>query len=66
MLNEPGFMPSQAGWIEVICGGKFSAKTEELIRRTRHCFRHTVDQRRGTSPSPIKYRERSEENINKD
>ncbi|MBY0371642.1 thymidine kinase, partial [bacterium] len=23
------------GWIEVICGGMFSGKTEELIRRTK-------------------------------
>ncbi len=35
MLNEPGFMPSHVGWIEVICGGMFSGKTEELIRRAR-------------------------------
>ena len=25
----------QAGWLEVICGGMFSGKTEELIRRLR-------------------------------
>jgi thymidine kinase len=35
MINEPSFLPSQAGWIEVICGGMFSGKTEELIRRAR-------------------------------
>ncbi len=35
MLNEPSFVPQQAGWIEVICGGMFSGKTEELIRRAR-------------------------------
>lgn len=28
-------MPHQSGWIEVICGGMFSGKTEELIRRAR-------------------------------
>jgi len=28
MLNEPGFVPIQTGWIEVICGGMFSGKTE--------------------------------------
>jgi thymidine kinase len=31
MFIEPGLHPS--GWIEVICGGMFSGKTEELIRR---------------------------------
>ena len=27
--------PINSGWIEVICGGMFSGKTEELIRRIR-------------------------------
>ncbi|MCC5942967.1 MAG: thymidine kinase [Balneolaceae bacterium] len=35
MINEPSFLPNQAGWIEVVCGGMFSGKTEELIRRAR-------------------------------
>jgi len=35
MLYEPSIMPSGVGWIEVICGGMFSGKTEELIRRAR-------------------------------
>ncbi len=35
MMNEPSFLPNHAGWIEVICGGMFSGKTEELIRRAR-------------------------------
>ena len=35
MINEPGFVPGNVGWIEVICGGMFSGKTEELIRRAR-------------------------------
>ncbi|MDZ7714942.1 MAG: thymidine kinase [Balneolaceae bacterium] len=35
MLNEPSFVPQHAGWIEVICGGMFSGKTEELIRRAK-------------------------------
>lgn len=35
MINEPSFLPNHAGWIEVICGGMFSGKTEELIRRAR-------------------------------
>lgn len=35
MLNEPSFVPQQSGWIEVVCGGMFSGKTEELIRRAR-------------------------------
>lgn len=30
-LSQPG-----RGWIEVICGGMFSGKTEELLRRLRH------------------------------
>jgi len=25
----------EGGWVEVICGGMFSGKTEELIRRVR-------------------------------
>lgn len=28
-------IPSNTGWIEVICGSMFSGKTEELIRRVR-------------------------------
>lgn len=28
-------LPRGAGWVEVICGGMFSGKTEELIRRLR-------------------------------
>lgn len=35
MINEPSFLPNQAGWIEIVCGGMFSGKTEELIRRAR-------------------------------
>ncbi len=35
MFHEPGSLPEQSGWIEVICGGMFSGKTEELIRRAR-------------------------------
>lgn len=35
MFNEPSFTPQHAGWIEVICGGMFSGKTEELIRRAK-------------------------------
>jgi len=35
MIYEPSVMPANAGWIEVICGGMFSGKTEELIRRAR-------------------------------
>ncbi|MCC5925277.1 MAG: thymidine kinase [Bacteroidetes bacterium] len=35
MMNEPSFLPANCGWIEVICGGMFSGKTEELIRRAR-------------------------------
>jgi len=27
--------PTNSGWIEVICGGMFSGKTEELLRRIR-------------------------------
>jgi thymidine kinase len=35
MINEPGFTPNHLGWIEVVCGGMFSGKTEELIRRAK-------------------------------
>jgi thymidine kinase len=35
MISEPTFQPNHTGWIEVICGGMFSGKTEELIRRAR-------------------------------
>ena len=35
MLHEPSIIPKNVGWIEVICGGMFSGKTEELIRRAR-------------------------------
>lgn len=28
-------MPANIGWIEVVCGGMFSGKTEELIRRAK-------------------------------
>ena len=28
-------IPINSGWIEVICGGMFSGKTEELMRRLR-------------------------------
>ena len=31
MFIEPGL--HRSGWVEVICGGMFSGKTEELIRR---------------------------------
>lgn len=35
MINEPWFVPANIGWIEVVCGGMFSGKTEELIRRAK-------------------------------
>lgn len=35
MMNEPWAVPRHTGWIEVVCGGMFSGKTEELIRRAR-------------------------------
>lgn len=35
MLHEPTVLTQNVGWIEVICGGMFSGKTEELIRRAR-------------------------------
>lgn len=35
MFNEPIVGQYPYGWIEVICGGMFSGKTEELIRRAR-------------------------------
>ena len=33
MFIEPGLAGERRGWIEVICGGMFSGKTEELLRR---------------------------------
>ncbi|CAN5280730.1 thymidine kinase [soil metagenome] len=38
MINEPWFVPSNVGWFEVVCGGMFSGKTEELIRRARRAY----------------------------
>lgn len=38
MLNEPSFVPRNTGWIEVVCGGMFSGKTEELIRRAKRAY----------------------------
>lgn len=35
MFTEPTMLNRRIGWIEVICGGMFSGKTEELIRRAR-------------------------------
>lgn len=35
MINEPSLVPKEFGWIEVVCGGMFSGKTEELIRRAK-------------------------------
>ena len=35
MINEPSLGPREFGWIEVVCGGMFSGKTEELIRRAK-------------------------------
>lgn len=34
-MLEPTILPHNIGWIEVVCGGMFSGKTEELIRRAR-------------------------------
>lgn len=50
---EP-ILPPGVGWIEVICGGMFSGKTEELLRRVRraqiagqrvHLFKPDLDTR---------------------
>lgn len=35
MYDEPIRLSKNIGWVEVICGGMFSGKTEELIRRAR-------------------------------
>lgn len=43
MLYEPSIVPQNVGWIEVVCGGMFSGKTEELIRRARRA--HIAGQR---------------------
>lgn len=51
MMNP---IPRGAGWIEVVCGGMFSGKTEELIRRLKRaqiarlkvqCFKPMIDDR---------------------
>ena len=57
MVNEPSYLPQEYGWIEVICGGMFSGKTEELIRRAsalrlqdnRSCYKPSVDNRYSSS-----------------
>ncbi|MBT4220885.1 MAG: thymidine kinase [Candidatus Magasanikbacteria bacterium] len=50
----PYRQPKEGGWIEMICGGMFSGKTEELIRRLRRavigrqvvrCFKPKIDNR---------------------
>lgn len=38
MNQEPLFLPKHVGSIEVICGGMFSGKTEELLRRARRAL----------------------------
>jgi len=38
MNQEPWFLPKHVGSIEVICGGMFSGKTEELLRRARRAL----------------------------
>ena len=54
MFIEVNSNNRQAGWLEVICGGMFSGKTEELIRRLRRAqianqevaiFKPSVDNR---------------------
>ncbi len=50
------FINAPSGWIEVICGGMYSGKSEELIRRIRRAqiakqkvqvFKHSLDTRYG-------------------
>jgi thymidine kinase len=38
MIHEPSLQAPGSGWIEVICGGMFSGKTEEMIRRARRAL----------------------------
>ena len=38
MFIEPTVNRDKKGWIEVVCGSKFSGKTEELIRRLRRAI----------------------------
>lgn len=54
MFLEPHQYGGRKGWMEVICGGMFSGKSEELIRRLRRVqiagkrveiFKPTVDKR---------------------
>ncbi|HKJ47122.1 MAG TPA: thymidine kinase [Balneolales bacterium] len=43
MMNEPTVLDKHVGWIEVVSGGMFSGKTEELIRRAKRA--HIAGQR---------------------
>jgi len=54
MIHEPSLHHPESGWIEVICGGMFSGKTEEMIRRAKraliagqevHLFKPALDNR---------------------
>jgi thymidine kinase len=58
MFIEPYNAGKPSGWIEVICGGMFSGKTEELIRRLKRAkianqkveiFKPAVDNRYSTN-----------------
>jgi len=42
-MNEPTVLDKHVGWIEVVSGGMFSGKTEELIRRAKRA--HIAGQR---------------------
>ncbi len=38
MIHEPSLHHPGTGWIEIICGGMFSGKTEEMLRRARRAL----------------------------
>lgn len=38
MIHEPSLHHPGTGWIEVICGGMFSGKTEEMLRRAKRAL----------------------------
>ena len=65
MLNEPGFVPSQTGWIEVICDGMIANFSQRIVENDSRvlvgeteayelrAFQPPVDRRRGKIIAPV-------------
>lgn len=65
MLNEPGFVPSQTGWTEVISGGMIAIFSQRIVKNDSRvlvgeteayeprAFRPSVDRRRGKILAPV-------------